>query len=430
VRAVDVYREAGPWGPASASKRYDVAPPAVSSATAQFDVTSSTSIDVAWTPPSAHTGSAIRFYDIYIGTQLRTSVPAPQTSARVDGLVTGQPYEFTIKTRNASDERSEGVTTSPPVRPLAVPTFVPTPVVTESLDVNDSVEVSWPTPSSPSEIPATGGDDPANLDYFVVIDGGAPRPATSAGFYAFSDPIEGHTYQIELGVVNSLVAKTCEAALSSCARYVGGTASFTTYGPPSAVTGLTATANAPQQLSLTFTPGALPAGSPADLQSKVFLTAVVPAIPGLDLSTPLAITSGFSTPANLTAGQQYDFTVLACAVPASAPTRRFCAATPQTTSGTPYGPPEAPTVVSGSVLGLLITWTWDQPNDGCGGCGIKSYAVVGIGEVVGTSVQFEYANFLTTYCVTVTATNNLGVTGPASEESCATTGPEPPLGAR
>ena len=45
VRAVDVYREAGDWGPASAAKRYDVAPPAVSSATAQFDLTSSTSID-------------------------------------------------------------------------------------------------------------------------------------------------------------------------------------------------------------------------------------------------------------------------------------------------------------------------------------------------------------------------------------------------
>src|SRR4029077_13921274 len=33
VRAVDVYDEAGPWGPASAAKRYDVAPPAVSGAT-------------------------------------------------------------------------------------------------------------------------------------------------------------------------------------------------------------------------------------------------------------------------------------------------------------------------------------------------------------------------------------------------------------
>ena len=218
VRAVDVYREPGDWGPASASQRYDVAPPAVASATAEFDLTSSTSIDVAWTPRNAHAGSAIRFYDIYIGTQLRTSVPAPRTTAQIDGLVTGQPYEFTIKTRNASDERSEGVTTTPPVRPLAVPTFVPAPVVSESLNVNDSVEVSWPIPTSPMQIAATGGDDPVNLDYFVIIDGGTPQPATSPGFFSFSNPVEGHTYQIELGVVNSLVAKNCHAALSSCAR--------------------------------------------------------------------------------------------------------------------------------------------------------------------------------------------------------------------
>ena len=327
VRAVDVYGEAGPWGPASASKRYDVAPPAVSSATAQFDVTSSTSIDVAWTPPSAHAGSAIRFYDIYIGSRLQTSVPAPQTSARIDGLVTGQPYEFTIKTRNASDEQSDGVTTTPPVRPLAVPTFVPTPVVTESLNVNDSVDVSWPTPSSPSDIPATGGDDPANLR---LLRGHRRRNAATGHeprLLQLLEPDRGSHVSDQARSREQPGREDVHAALSSCARYLGGPVSFTTYGPPSAVTNLAATANAPQQLSLTFTPGTLPAGSPSDLQSKVYLTAVDPAIPGLDLSSPIEITSGFSTPANLSTGQQYDFTVLACAVPSSTPTRRFCEST-------------------------------------------------------------------------------------------------------
>jgi len=82
--------------------------------------------------------------------------------------------------------------------------------------------------------------------------------------------------------------------------------------------------------------------------------------------------------------------------------------------------------VVGVVNGLSITWSWAPPADGCGGCGIKLYSVSGIGDVVATSVQFDYANYSTTYCVTVAATNNLDVTGPASVESCATTGPAPP----
>ena len=265
---------------------------------------------------------------------------------------------------------------------------------------------------------------PRNLRYFVVVDGGVPQTAASPGFHSLPNPIEGHTYQIELGVANSLVAKTCTTTLSSCARYLGGTVSFTTYGPPSAVTDLAATASASQQLSLTFTPGTLPPGSPSDLQSKVFLTAVNPAIVGLDLSAPIGITSGWSTPANLTTGEQYDFTVLACAVPSSTPTR-FCEATPQTTSGTPYGPPGAPSQPSGAVDGLTITWSWTPPDDGCGGCGIDHYTVSGIGDVHGTSVQFDYANYSTTYCVTVAAANNRGVTGPDSPQGCATTGPAP-----
>jgi hypothetical protein len=79
------------------------------------------------------------------------------------------------------------------------------------------------------------------------------------------------------------------------------------------------------------------------------------------------------------------------------------------------------------VSGRSITWSWTPPADGCGGCGIKSYFVTGIGDVTGTSVQFDYANYSTTYCVTVTATNNLDVTGPQSVESCATTDPLLPL---
>ena len=75
------------------------------------------------------------------------------------------------------------------------------------------------------------------------------------------------------------------------------------------MTNLAASANAPQQLSLTFTPGRLTTGSPGDLESKVYLTAVDPAIAGIDLSAPIEITSGFSTPANLSTGQQYQFTV-------------------------------------------------------------------------------------------------------------------------
>ena len=425
VRAVDVYGEAGGWGPSSASKRYDVAPPAVSSATAQFDVTSSTSIDLAWTPPRPYTGSSIRFYDVYAGSQLITSVPAPQTTARIGGLTTGQPYEFTIKTRNASNQQSDGVTTTPPVRPLAVPTFIGAPTVSESLDVADSIDVSWPTPTSSTDIPATGGDDPANLRYFVVVDGGTPQPASSPGFYNFSNPVEGHNYQIAIGVANSLVAKTCTTTLGSCAKYVSGTVSFTTYGPPSAVTDLLATANASQQLSLTFTPGTLPSGSPSDLQSKVYLTAVDPAIPGLDLSAPLEIASGFSTPASLVTGQQYDFTVVACSVPSSTPTRKFCEAGSQSTIGTAYGPPGAPSPPNGAVNGLTINWSWSPPNDGCGGCGIDHYSVLGIGNVSGTSVPFDYANYSTSYCVTVTAVNNRGVTGPDSAQGCATTGPPP-----
>ena len=352
VRAVDVYGEAGPWGPASASQRYDVAPPAVSSATAQFDVTSSTSIDLTWTPPGHHAGSDIRFYDIYVGGGLLTSVPAPQTSARIGGLTTGQPYEFTIKTRNASNEQSEGVTTTPPVRPLAVPTFVPAPhrdrepererlgrrVVADSVVADRHSGDGWRRSREP---PVLRGRRRRN-----AATGCEPR------LLQLLQPDRGHAYQIKLGVANSLVAKTCHGALSSCAKYLGGTVSFTTYGPPSAVTDLAATANAPQQLSLTFTPGTLPAGSPSDLQSKVYLTAVDPAIPGLDLSSPIEITSGFSTPANLSTGQQYDFTVLACAVPSSTPTRKFCETTSQSTSGTPYGPPGAPSQPSGAVDGL------------------------------------------------------------------------------
>lgn len=425
VRAVDVYGEAGGWGPASPSQRYDVAPPAVSSATAQFDVTSSITIDLTWTPPNAHSGSSIRFYDVYIGSRLAASVPAPATGARIGGLVTGQPYEFTIKTRNASNEQSDGVTTTPPVRPLAVPTFVPAPIVSESLNVSDSIDVSWPTPSSPTDIAATGGDDPANLRYFVIVDNGTPQPAASPGFYNFSNPIEGHAYQIKLGVANSLIAKTCLSTLSSCAKYLSGTVSFTTYGPPSAVTNLITTANAPQQLSLTFTPGALPPGSPGDLQSNVYLTAVDPAIPGLDLSTPLQITSGFSTPTNLVTGQQYNFTVLACAVPSNTPTRRFCETTSQSTSGTPYGPPGPPSQPTGAVSGLTITWSWTPPDDGCGGCGIDHYSVSGIGDVTAASVQGTYQNYSTTYCVTVVAVNKRGVTGPESTQGCATTDPAP-----
>ena len=95
-------------------------------------------------------------------------------------------------------------------------------------------------------------------------------------------------------------------------------------------------------------------------------------------------------------------------------------------SGTPYGPPEAPSQLSGAVDGLSITWTWEAPDDGCGGCGIKSYSVTDIGEVGANSAQKTYDNYSTLYCVTVSAQNNLGITGPESEQSCATTGPEPP----
>jgi hypothetical protein len=46
--------------------------------------------------------------------------------------------------------------------------------------------------------------------------------------------------------------------------------------------------------------------------------------------------------------------------------------------------------------------------------------------VQSTSVQFTYADYSTTYCITVTATNNQSVTGPASAQACATTGAAPP----
>ncbi len=424
VRAVDVFGEPGPWGPASRSQHYDVAPPAVASASATFDLTSPTTIDLSWTPPIRYSGSAIRYYDIYDGSHLRASVAAPAAGTRITGLTTGAPYAFTIRTRNASNEQSDGVTT-PVARPLGVPTSIATPVVSESLNVNDSVDVSWSTPSSSADTAATGGDDPANLQYFVMIDGGTPHPAANPGFYNFSNPSQGHTYQIRIGVANTLVARACHGALSSCARYVSATVSFTTYGPPSAVTGLAATANAAQQLSLTFTPGKLAPGSPADLQSKVFLTAVTPAVPGLDVSAPIEITSGWSTPASLTVGQSYQFTVVSCAVPASVPTRRFCETNSQSVSATPNGAPGQVAKPTGVADGLTITWSWAPPSDGCGGCGIQYYVVARIGNVTATTVQADYAAYDTLYCVTVIAVNNLDVMGPESQHGCATTGPAP-----
>ncbi len=371
------------------------APGPVGSAAAQAGDRQAT---VSWTAPATDGGSPVTEYVVTpiggVAPPAGTTVAAGTTSLTVSGLTNGTSYVFDIVARNAAGDSTAVPTAA--VTPAGVPVAVSSPTAVAG---NTDATVYW-VPGDANGSAITG---------YTVTPVGPMGPLEST---SVTDPlatsaqvtglVNGQAYAFQIRAENA-VGDSAPATTSS----------VTPAGPPSAPTGVAATA--------------------ADKEATVFWTAadgngtaitsyrVTPI--GTSAPPPVDV-SGQNTSAvitGLTDGDAYTFTVTAVSAVGSAtslPSGQVMPVAPPGNAIAPAAP--VPAQASAGLSSATVSWT--APADG--GAPITSYTVREIADGVPTqswtlppdttSYVVDDLSYSSQYSFTIIATNGVGDSTAAS----------------
>ena len=364
---------------------------------------------VSWTVPATDGGSPISSYSVipYIGTaaQAATVVPAPATSAVVNGLRNGTVYTFVVTATNAVGT-STGSGASSAVTPASVPDA---PTAVAAAAGNGSATVSWSAPAS------NGGS--AVTSYVVMpFIGTVAQPATTisgtppATAGTVTGLTNGQAYMFTVTAVN---------AIGSSAPSAPSTA-VTPTGVPGAPTGVVGV-RGDGAVSVSWTAPVSNGGSAiAGYTVTPFIGTVAQPVTTVTGAPPAASV----TVSGLTNGTAYTFRVAATNALGTGALSTASAAV------TPARAPDAPTGVSAVAGSGSATVSWTAPANG--GSVITRYTVtpfIGtVAQPVRTITGAPPAASLvvtgltngTAYTFTVMATNAVG-NGAVSAPSAAVT---------
>ena len=372
------------------------------------------SAQVSWTAPSDNGGSGLTKYTVtpYIGSNAQTPITVtgnpPATSTTVTGLTNGTTYTFKVSATNATGTGPDSSASSA-VTPNGPPT-APTGVTATA--GNGSAQVSWTAPSD------NGGSGLTKYTVTPYIGSNAQTPITVTGnppatSTTVTGLTNGTTYTFKVSATNATATGTDSSASNA----------VTPNGPPTAPTGVTATAgNGSAQVSWTA-----PSNNGGSGLTKYTVTPYI----GSNAQTPVTVTGNppatSTTVTGLTNGTTYTFKVSATTALGTGPDSSASNAV------VPSAPsvPGAPTGVTASAGNASATVTWAAPIDS-GGSGLTTYTVTPYigsnaqtpvtvtGTPLATSTRVSGLTNGTAYTFTVSATNATG-TGPASSPSTAVT---------
>jgi len=298
-------------------------------------------LSVAFTPPTSNGGAAITNYEYSSdhGTTFTAVSPASTASPiAISGLANGTPYTVVIRAVNSA---GAGASSSPVTgTPAATATIPGPPTITGITPGNTTLSVAF-TPG------ATGGA--AITDYKVSTDGGTSWTATgqTTSPLAIGGLTNGTAYTVEILAVNSVGEGSPSNSMSGTPATIASAPTITAITPGSGT------------LSVAFTMPASNGG--AAISNYKYSTdggstyvAVAPAA----ISSPIPISG-------LTGGTTY--TVMILAVNSAGD------GTPGgSMSGTPYGPPTAPTITGITPGNGTLSVAFDPPASD-GGSTITNY---------------------------------------------------------
>jgi hypothetical protein len=428
---------------------------------------------VSWTAPSDDGGAAITGYTVTSSPGGKTCTTSGALTCDVTGLDNFTPYTFTVTATNAVPLTSAASSPSSSVTPLPAP-----PTITNATPGDAQVTVTWsaanPAPTNYTVTSSPGSKTCTTATLSCTVTGltngtpytftatanysggtavssafgpvtptkapGPPSPPTavsatagnqqaSVSWTAPSDnggsAITGYT------VTSSPDGKTCTTATLSCT--VTGLTNFTSYTFTVTATNagsFTSSASSPSN-SVTPLPSApsITNTTAGDGQVSVTWSAASPAptnytvtsSPGSKTCTTATLSC---TVTGLTNGTAYTFTVTATYSGGTV-------VSAASSSVTPKGPPGSPTSVHATAGNQQASVGWTAPADD-GGAAITGYTVTSSpdGKTCTTSTTActvtGLTNF-TAYTFTVTATNAVPLTSPASSPSSSVTPmPAPP----
>jgi len=384
-------------GPASSSN--SVIPATVPGAPVGVtDSAGNTQVTVSWAPPASNGGSPITGYTVTAVQDTSKHCSTATLSCVVLGLTNGTAYTFTV---TASNSVGAGPATSQtnPVMPATVP-GAPTNVTDTA--GNAEVTVTWSPPAS------NGGSTIMGYTVTSVQDSSKHCTTTAALSCQVVGLTNGTSYTFTVTAMNAVGVGSPSAATSPA---VTPLAPIKAPGPP-----LSVTAKAGKGRD---TVSWLPPTS--DSGSAVTLYTVTSNPDGKICTTNGALTCVDS---GLTGGTSYSFTVTATN------TAGTSIASAPSTGVVALGIPGAPAIVSAVPGNALVTVTWTAPSN-TGGATITLYTASAVtspgGVASGTPCTWSTGPLScnvtgltngTSYTISVTATNSVGVS-PASPASAA-----------
>jgi chitodextrinase len=345
----------------------------------------STSVSLSWTASTDNVG--VTGYNVYNGTTLATSVTT--TSATVSGLTANTSYSFTVRAKDAAGNLSTASSALSVRTSASTDTTAPTAPtgLTASAVTSSSVTLSW-----------TASTDNVGVTGYDVYNGTTLAASVTTTSANLSGLAANTTYSL---TVRAKDAAGNVSAASAALSVKTSAAADTT--PPTAPTGLTASAVTTSSVTLSWTASTDNVGVTGyDVYNGTALAASV-------ASTSVSVSG-------LAANTTYSFTVKAkdaagnvSAASAALSVKTSAATTDTTAPTTPAG------LTASAVTSSSVTLTWTASTDNVG---VTAYDVYN-GTTLATSVATTSATVSglaasTSYGFTVSARDAAGNVSAAS----------------
>ncbi len=346
-------------------------------------------IVVTWQPPTNSGGSPITGYVLtwVSSTGASGTIPTTDTARTLRNLATGATYTISVAASNAGGS-------SAAVTATGTPLGVPSPPTGVSLQRGDGfLNVSWSPPAGDGGIPLQ-----SYAVHWTGPDGATNFTPVQGTHHTIGGLTNGNTYSVTVTAINGVGSSSHSAPAS----HQPGTT-------PTAPVDIRA-ARGDGTVEVSWAPPLNDGGLP-------IAGYVIDWVSSTGASGSIETTSTGYTMQNLLNGATYTITVSAVNEAGTSPAGGSASATPAATPG-------APVAVTADRGDGRIDVTW-QPPTSDGGKPVLSYTVTwsapdgatGSIDTTATSHTFEGLTNGTTYTVTVTATNEIGVSAASQPAS-------------